>query len=237
MAPVKHTYPQVSFTNATMSATTSTSTAFVSLTLGRSANAIELSVPPAPAVSAAGDLKARRFDFLSDLLVSHSALYSSAELFAAFSGHIPTSSYNATLEANNICNDLRSFVFHVDNLVPLGFRDHLGQSISIAITADASTRPSGISYFAFRSIILPSAHDPRLLVPTHSFEFWLALPQTTHGSTSASSGAADPARKHLIFDTPDKRSATSTRIHTLITKSNHTIVTAVPRDCDCLRNP
>jgi hypothetical protein len=95
MAPVKHTYPKVSSTYATMSATTSSSTAFVSLTLGRSANAIELSVPPAPAVSAAGDLKARSFDFLADLLVSHSALYSSAELFAAFSGHIPTSSYNA----------------------------------------------------------------------------------------------------------------------------------------------
>ena len=126
MAPVIDTYPHVSRTYANMSPPPTSSTAFVALTLGRSANAIELSVPPAPAVSAAGDLKARSFDFLSDLLVSHSALYSSAELFAAFSGHIPTSSYNATLEANNICNDLRSLVFHVDNLVPLGFRDHLG---------------------------------------------------------------------------------------------------------------
>jgi hypothetical protein len=211
MEPVKYTYPQVSSTYATMFATTSSSTAFVSLTLGRSANAIELSVPPAPAVSAAGDLKARSFDFLADLLVSHSALYSSAKLFAAFSGHIPTTSaYNATLEANNICNDLRSLIFYVDNLVPLGFRDNLGNSITTAITANASTRPSGICYFAFRSTTQPSAHDPRLLVPSHSFEFWLALPQTTLGSTSSSLGAADTMRKHLIFDTPDKRSATTT---------------------------
>ncbi len=213
MAPVKYTYPQVSSTYATMSTTTSSSTAFVALTLGRSANAIELSVPPAPAVSAAGDLKARSFDFLADLLVSHSALYSSAELFAAFSGHIPTSAYNATLEVTNICNDLRSLVFYVDNLVPLGFRDHLGKSITTAITADASTRPSGICYFAFRSTTLPSAHDPRLSVPSHSFEFWLALPQTTLGtSISASPGTANTARKHLIFDTPDKRSANATAI-------------------------
>jgi hypothetical protein len=209
MAPVKYAYPQVSSTYATMSSTAPSSTAFVSLTLGRSANAIELSVPPAPAVSAAGDLKARSFDFLADLLVSHSALYSSAELFAAFSGHIPTSSYNATLEVNNICNDLRSLVFYVDNLVPLGFRDHLGKSITASITADVSNRPSGICYFAFRSTTLPSAHDPRLSVPSHSFEFWLALPQTTPGSTSASLGTADTVRKHLTFDTPDKRSASA----------------------------
>jgi hypothetical protein len=193
-----------------MSTTTASSAAFVSLTLGRSANAIELSVPPAPAVSAAGDLKARSFDFLADLLTSHSGLYSSAELFTAFSGHIPTSAYNATLEANNICNDIRSSVFHVANLIPLGFRDHLGKVINTAITADISKRPSGICYFAFRSTTQPSAHDSRLSVPSHSFEFWLALPQSILGSTPPAVGAADTVRKHLTFDTPNKTSASTT---------------------------
>jgi hypothetical protein len=54
-----------------------------------------LSVPPAPAAHAAGHLKAHSFDFLADLLVPHAAQYSSAKLFAAFAGHIPTSAYNA----------------------------------------------------------------------------------------------------------------------------------------------
>jgi hypothetical protein len=209
MAPVKYTYPQVSSTYATMSTTTASSTAFVSLTLGRSANAIELSVPPAPAVSAASDLKARSFDFLADLLISHSGLYSSAELFAAFSGHIPTSAYNATLEATNICNDLRASIFHVDNLVPLGFRDHLGNSITTAITADASKRPSGISYFAFRSTTHSTAHDSRLSVPSHSFEFWLALPQSILGTTPSAVNAADTVRRHLTFDTPTRGTASA----------------------------
>ena len=95
------------------------------LALGRSANAIDLSVPPAPPVHAPGDLKGRSLDFLADLLALHSALYSSAALFAAFAGHIPTSAYNATLEAENICCTIRSSVFHIENLVALGFRDHL----------------------------------------------------------------------------------------------------------------
>jgi hypothetical protein len=78
-------------------------TAFVTLALGRSANAIDLSVPPALPVHAPGNLKARSFDFLADPLAPHSALCSFAELFAAFAGHVPTSAYNATLEAENVC--------------------------------------------------------------------------------------------------------------------------------------
>ena len=73
----------------TMIAATTSSDAFVSLTVGRSANAIDLLVPPVPpAVQAASDLKARWFDFLSDLLVEHLLLFSSAELIAVIvTGH------------------------------------------------------------------------------------------------------------------------------------------------------
>jgi hypothetical protein len=127
--------------------------AFVTLALARSANTIDLSVPPAPSVHAPGNLKARSFDFLADLLAPHSALYSSAELFAAFAGHIPTSAYNATLEAENVCCTIRSSVFHIENLVALGFRDHLGQPISSAVTADITTRPA--------LLCLPLCHPPK----------------------------------------------------------------------------
>ena len=122
MAPVIDAYPHVSRTYATMTATTTTSTTFVAITLGRSANAVELSVPPAPAVHATGDLKARSYDFLADLLTPHAAHYSSAELFAAFAGHIPTSAYNATLEADGICLVLRSSFFLIDNLTAFIYR-------------------------------------------------------------------------------------------------------------------
>jgi hypothetical protein len=113
MAPVTVTYPQYPRTYATMStSTTSSSTAFVTLTLGCSANVIELSAQPAPPVhAAASDLKAHSFDFLANLLASHATLYRSAELFAVFAGHIPTSAYNATLEADSICVTLRSSFF------------------------------------------------------------------------------------------------------------------------------
>ncbi len=128
MAPVTHTYPHLSSSTLSMSApptssasVASSAPAFIPLTLGRSANAIDLLVPPAPAVHAASDLKARCFDFLSDLLVEHSLLFSSAELIAAFS-HIPSSSYNATLEASGCCRSIRSAFFLVDILVALGFR-------------------------------------------------------------------------------------------------------------------
>jgi hypothetical protein len=45
----------------------------VPLTLGCSANAIELLVPTAPAINDAPDLKAHCFDFMSDLLLEHAA--------------------------------------------------------------------------------------------------------------------------------------------------------------------
>jgi hypothetical protein len=130
-------------------------------------------VPPAPPVHAAGDLKARSFDFLADLLAPHAALYSSAKLFAAFAGHIPASAYNATLDAKSICRALRSSFFDVKNLVASGFRDHLGQPISLAITNNTTKCPPGIAHFAFRANISPNAVDDRLSIPSHSFEFGL----------------------------------------------------------------
>ncbi len=211
MAPVIDTNPHVSRTYANMSPPPTSSTAFVALTLGRSANAIELSVPPAPAAHAASDLKARSFDFLADLLVPHAAHYSSAELFAAFAGHFPTSAYNATLEAGHISTALRSAFFHVDHLTALGFRSHDGTPMSKEITVDTSNRPAGISYFAFRSTVHPVAIDPRLSsIPSHSFEFWLELPQTLL-PTSASSAQSDAAtaRKALDFATPPSKLSVS----------------------------
>ena len=70
-----------------MSAATTT---FTTLALGGSAHAIELLVPTAPPIHVSSNLKARCFDYLADLLLEHSSLYSSAELIAAF-GHIPGS--------------------------------------------------------------------------------------------------------------------------------------------------
>ena len=215
MAPVIDAYPNVSRTYATMTATTTPSTAFVAITLGRSANAIELSVPPAPAVHAAGDLKARSYDFLADLLTPHAAHYSSAKLFAAFAGHIPTSAYNATLEADGICLVLRSSFFLIDHLTALGFRDHLGDPISQAITADITTRPPGITYFAFRSTIHPATIDARISIPSHSFEFWLALPQTVLGGpTIPNPSAVSTARKKLDFATPARTPGPSSNLLT-----------------------
>ena len=146
LTPLLHSIPRK---DSAMAATPASSDAFLCLTLGRSANAIDLLVPPAPPIQAATDLKARCFDFLSDLLLEHSLLYSSAELITAF-GHIPSSSYNASLEASDCCSAIKSSFFLLDNLVTLGFRDHNGDSISNSISADSSTRPDGISYFAFR---------------------------------------------------------------------------------------
>ena len=111
-----------------MSATLASSVAarrntLVPLTLGRSADAIELLVPIAPAVHDATDLKARRaFYFLSDLLCQHAKQYSSAELIAACN-HIPGSSYNANQEATTICSSLRAAFFTTTNLTDLGFLD------------------------------------------------------------------------------------------------------------------
>jgi hypothetical protein len=209
MAPVIDTLTPVPSTYATMSSTptSSAATAFTRLVLGRSSNAIELLVPPAPPVHAATDLKARCFDFLADLLFEHSLLYSSAELIAAF-GHIPGSSYNAALEATGGCSSVRSAFFLVDNLVALGFRDHLGAPITKSITADLTQRPTGISYFAFRSTVNPAAVDSRLSLPPHSFEFWLALPQTLLAPSSTAAVPGSVA-KVLNFNTPTSTSGST----------------------------
>jgi hypothetical protein len=88
MAPILQAFPSRIPLFVTSMSAPPTLSAFSILTLGRSVNAIKLFVPPAPAVHAAADLKARCFDFLANLLLEHSLLYSSAELIAAFS-HIP----------------------------------------------------------------------------------------------------------------------------------------------------
>jgi hypothetical protein len=165
-----------------MSTTTSSNRSdavFVTLSLGRSANAIDLLVPPAVAVNEPPDLKARCFDYLADLLLEHAKLYSSAELIAAFC-HIPTSTYNASIESAIISTAVRSSFFHVDSLVGLGFRDHKGDPVnSTNICEDLSTRPPGLSYFAFRSTVSAGSIDPRLVqVDIFTAEFCLALPQT-----------------------------------------------------------
>jgi hypothetical protein len=69
-------HPSILSSVNSMSATLASSVAarcnaLFPLTLGRSANAIELLVPIAPAVHNATDLKARAFDFLSDPLCQH----------------------------------------------------------------------------------------------------------------------------------------------------------------------
>jgi hypothetical protein len=75
-------------------------------------------------------------------------------------------------------------------------REHKGQierpgkmSQVTAITVDLSTRPTGITYFAFRSTVNPNAIDPRILLPSYSFEFWLALPQIFAARASVSASA------------------------------------------------
>jgi hypothetical protein len=199
MAPVKDTYPSYPRTYANSMSTPASSNAFAALSLGRSANAIELLVPPAPPIQSAPDLKARCFDFLSDLLLQHCLLYSSAELIAAF-GHIPSSSYNASLEASGCCASVRSAFFRLENLVALGFRDLHGAPISADVTADTSIRPAGISYFSFRSTVTPSTVDPCLSLPSFSLDFWLALPQTVR--VPSSSPVLDEVAKRLSFATP-----------------------------------
>jgi hypothetical protein len=97
-------------------------------------------------------------------------------------------------------------------LTALGFRSHDGTPMSKEITADTSkNRPAGISYFAFRSTVHPVAIDPWLsLIPSHSFEFWLELPQTLL-PCSASSAPSDAAtaRKALDFATPPSKLSVS----------------------------
>ena len=170
----------------------------VPLTLGRSANAIELLVPAAPAVHDAPDLKARCFDFMSDLLLEHAAQYSSAELIAACN-HIPGSSYNANQEAATICSSIRSAFFTITNLTDLGFRDHQGRPLTTPITVNPTNRPTGITYFAFRATVDPSTIDSRITKSRITIEFWLALPQTI---LNVARPASDPGRRTLTFETP-----------------------------------
>jgi hypothetical protein len=147
----------------------------VPLTLGgRSANAIELLAPTAPAVHDAPDFKARCFDFMSDLLLEHAVQYSSAELIAACN-HIPGSSYNANQEAATICSSIHSAFFTFTNLTDLGFRDHQGRPITTPITVDPTTRPTGVTYFTFRCTVDPSTIDTRIRKSSITIEFWLAL--------------------------------------------------------------
>ena len=170
-----HDHPNILTAANSMSATLASSVAahhntFVPLTLGRSANAIELLVPIAPAVHNATDLKACAFDFLSDLLCQHAEQYSSAELIAACN-HIPGTSYNANQEATTICSSLRAAFFTTTNLTNLGFRDNRGCPITSLITVDPATRSPGIAYFVFHSTIDPATVDPasRELVSLLSF--------------------------------------------------------------------
>lgn len=89
---------------------------------------MELSLPPACAIHATVAISkpaAARFDFLADLLTSHSSLYSSAEWIAVFRHIIPLllivllqCYYYSILEADGICLTLCSALFLVDNLTP-----------------------------------------------------------------------------------------------------------------------
>jgi hypothetical protein len=187
---------------------------FTSLSLGRASDAIALLVPPAPAVNAASNLKARSFDFLADLLIQHAANYNCSELIAAFD-HIPSSSYNAALEAGDISRSIKSACFFIASLAPLGFRDHLGAPISDDITDDIVQCPAGIAYFAFRSTINPVDIDPRLVsYPSFSFDFWLALPQTTCPSSATDTAAAvtPGVTRVLNYTTPSKAASSTTVI-------------------------
>ena len=167
-----------------MSATLASSVAtghntLVPLTLGRSANAIELLVLIAPAVHGAAGLKARAFiDFISDLLREHAGQYSSAGLIAACN-YIPSSSYNANQEGAIICSSLRAAFFTITNLVDLGFHDHRSCPITSPITVDPTTRSTDSAYFMFWSLHCdPATIDPWITKASITIEFWLALPQT-----------------------------------------------------------
>jgi hypothetical protein len=182
-----------------MSTPSTTLDGFTTITLGRSANAIELLVPTAPSVHDNAGLKARSFDYLSDLLFEHAPNYTSAELIAAFN-HIPGNTYNAVLESAGICKSLQSAFFQIDNLVGLGFRHRDGSLVTSLVTPDVATRPSGLYYFAFRSTVAPSTIDSRILHNSFTIEFCLALPQTNLSQlTSTAAASIVPAN---LFATP-----------------------------------
>jgi hypothetical protein len=195
------TPPSHSANSASASSFSTPNHEFLTLSVGRSGNAIDLVVPSAPAVHCAAALKASAFDYASDLLLSHLQSFSSAELIAAFR-HIPSNSYNAGIEATAISQRVSSAFFSVDNLVGLGFRDSAGQSVaSTGITADVTGRPTGLSFFAFRSTVNPSLIDPRIKLPATTFDFLLSLPQTTVSSVTP---PIPDGRRNLLphFSTP-----------------------------------
>jgi hypothetical protein len=90
-------------------------------------------------------------------------VYSSAKLIAAFS-HIPGSSHNASLEAGIISNCIKSSFFAISNLTGLGFHD-ANDKLVANVTLDPASRPAGILYFAFRSLINPHTTDPSHYAP------------------------------------------------------------------------
>jgi hypothetical protein len=188
----------------TLSAATTTFPSFNTLTLGRSAHAIELLVvPTAPHVHASTDLKAHCFEYLANLLLEHSSLYSSNELIATFE-HIPGSTYNARLKSTIICSSICSTFFQLDNLISLGFCTHLGVAITGLITTNPATHPAGLFYFAVHSTITPATIDAHITIPSFIVEFWLALPQTLP-TIPALANATDPCNlSGHQFTTPTK---------------------------------
>jgi len=142
---------------------------FITLSVGRSGNAINLLVPQAPPVHSSATSKAAAFDYAADLILCYISSYSSAELIAAFH-HILSNSYNAGIEATTIRRPIFLAFFLIDNLIELGFRDSAGKLVTASgITTAPSKRSAGLAHFAFRSTVDPSTLDPTL-------EFLLPLP-------------------------------------------------------------
>jgi hypothetical protein len=253
-----HDHPNILTAANSMSATLASSVAahhntFVPLTLGRSANAIELLVPIAPAVHNATDLKACAFDFLSDLLCQHAEQYSSAELIAACN-HIPGTSYNANQEATTICSSLRAAFFTTTNFTDLGLCDNHGRPpITSLITVDPATRPPGIAYFVCSLHCRsrkPSTPASRELVSV-TIEFWLALPQAILTTAPATDHARCNLQPHFDSTPASVSQASSTLLVRktnsdalsaddlafLGTESSHDTLSEYTLDCYCLFTP
>ena len=198
MAPVNTygpLYPHPTYSTI-MSAATTSSDAFVTLTLGCSVKIIDFTVPSASLVQAAPDLKARCLEFLSDLLLEHSLLFSSAKLIAA-SGHIPSSSYNATLESSGCCTAIRSAISLIDNLVAIEFRDHSGPpSPALLLLMLPLAPPVSLILPSVLSFTTPPLSTTGFLLPPFYFKFWLAPLQTILVSPSP---AADSPVWRLMF--------------------------------------
>ena len=183
----------------------------VPLTLGCSANDIELLVPIAPAVHAATGLKAHGFDFLSDLLCHHAEQYSFTELIAACH-HIPGNSCNANQEATTICSSLCAAFFTTTYLTNLGFCDNHGRRITSLITLDPATHIPGISYFVFRFTVDPMTVDSRITRASITIEFWLALPQTMILATEPATDHARHSLQQRFDSTPASVSQASSTL-------------------------